>query len=264
MPRLIILLWLLLLTSCRDNNIHRTDSAVSIAKAVYFVDAQGGGIAAGDLEQHPEIKVVHQFSGLKEGLEEGMAIWIDKNSAGDIDLNWLKESPQNMKPIVLVGYHDALYAFREILDAFGISGPQVGFSMADVESGFSVWKWKETAGAENSAWSLGYDELPTVVNIAAVTDPLLAGLEPPGMTAPFDEQKAVEAVLADHPEYPQAGEFAFIHCRWKRFVFRHLQYNSFAEYVDPTVVRSKGHDVVNEIYNIIVLEEILFYIGIRS
>jgi hypothetical protein len=175
-------------------------------KAVYFVSEDDGEIDSVDLQQHPEIKVVHKFSELKEESGKGIAIWIDKSVADQVDRNWLRDLPQRSNPIVLVGYHDSLYAFRETLDAFDIHGPKIDWSSVRVTPGFSVWKWKEFTPSTKSAWRHGYDQPSTVENILAVTDPLLEGKEPPVGQDLFNKTQAVDAVLKDHPEYPQAGE----------------------------------------------------------
>jgi hypothetical protein len=156
-------------------------------KAVYFVSAGGGEIDSVDLQQHPEVKVVHKFSELKEESSEGNAIWIDKNIADQVDHEWLRELPQRSNPIVLVGYHNSLYAFRETLDAFDISGPQVDWSSVRVTPGFSVWKWKEFTPSTKSAWMGGYDQSSTVDHILAITDPLLEGKILPVEVPSFDK-----------------------------------------------------------------------------
>jgi hypothetical protein len=192
--------------SKKEVSLISEDNLKHSTKAVYFVSAGGGEIDSVDLQQHPEVKVVHKFSELKEESSEGNAIWIDKNIADQVDHEWLRELPQRSNPIVLVGYHNSLYAFRETLDAFDISGPQVDWSSVRVTPGFSVWKWKEFTPSTKSAWMGGYDQSSTVDHILAITDPLLEGKIPPVEVPSFDKQQAVDAVLTDHPDYPRIGE----------------------------------------------------------
>jgi len=152
------------------------------------------------------VKVVHRFDDLKTSASEGIAIWIDKNAAEQVDLDWLRKPPQQEDPIALIGYGNALYAFREKLNAFGIEGPRADWNHEALAPGFSVWMWRDDSGKSRSAWNLGYREPATVDNVRAVTDALLDGKEPPAPPEAFDADQAVAAVLREHPEYPAAGE----------------------------------------------------------
>jgi hypothetical protein len=144
-------------------------------KAIYYVSENGGEISTADLEQHAEIKVVHRFADLKAASKAGIAIWIDKNVADQVNHQWLNESPQLEIPIVLVGYNNALYSFREVLDAFGIEGPSVDWSKIQLTPGFSVWLWKEHKVTTKSAWNKGYNQSATVEHIEVVIDSMLTG-----------------------------------------------------------------------------------------
>ncbi len=182
-------------------------------KAVYFAPKDGAEIDAADLRRHPEVKVVHHFDDLKEASGQGIAIWIDKDVADQVDRDWLDASPQISVPIVVVGYHDTLYAFRETLGAFYIEGPRVDWSKQRVAPGFSVWMWKEYTPRTKSAWHRGYDQTAAVRDILAVTDALLAGNVPPleedalpSGADSFGPDQAMALVLQDHAEYPRAGE----------------------------------------------------------
>ncbi len=140
--------------------------------AVYFVATEGGEIDPADLQQHPELAVVHTFADLKAVAAEKAAIWIDKNVTDQVEHAWLSEQSRFAKTIVVVGYHDSLYAFREALDAFGIKGPYVDWSQKSVSPGFSVWKLKTYTATQRSAWLRGYEESSTVERIVAATAPL--------------------------------------------------------------------------------------------
>lgn len=222
MPRVIGLLCfvVVLLTACQMQGASRSapplsaSAAVSksnleqasAADAVYFTAIDGGEIDKGDLQRHPELSVVHSFAALKSVSVEKDAIWIDKNVTDQVDLAWLREQPQLVKTIVVVGYHDSLYAFREALPAFGIKGPYIDWSHTSISPGFSVWKWKTYTAANKSAWKRGYEQPSTIDNIVASASLLKDAQTYVAQTAPFSATQAVAAVLQDHPEYPMAGD----------------------------------------------------------
>ena len=66
-----------MLRPIRMRSLEETNSIPS-TKAKYFVSEKGGEIDSLDLQQHPEIEVVHTFSDLKEKSGKENAIWIDK------------------------------------------------------------------------------------------------------------------------------------------------------------------------------------------
>jgi hypothetical protein len=173
---LITLLVMLLMLGCSNRKLNASAQKSLQIKAVYYVLENGGEISKADLEQHAEIKVVHQFADLKAAAKAGIAIWIDRNAADQVNHQWLNEPPQLGVPIVLVGCNDALYSFREILDAFGIEGASVDWSKIQVTPGFSVWLWKEHTETTKSAWNKGYNQTANIENIEAVTNPLIKGL----------------------------------------------------------------------------------------
>lgn len=145
----------------------------SAADAVYFSAAEGGELEAADLQRHPELTVAHTFAELHSIAAEKKAIWIDKNVADQVDLAWLAEPAQLAKTIVLVGYRDSLYAFREALDAFGVEGPDVDWDRQVVSPGFSAWKWRTYTATDKSAWKRGYEPPSTVERIVEATASML-------------------------------------------------------------------------------------------
>jgi len=193
MPRLIacLLIFVVILTACQAQgssdsrpipgdgdpvamslSSEQAREQSSAANAVYFVAAEGGDIDPADLQQHPELAVVHTFDDLKAVAGEKEAIWVDKNVAGQVAHAWLREPSQLTKTIVVVGYHDSLYAFREALGAFGIKGPYVDWSQKRISPGFSVWKLKTYTATERSAWMRGYEQPSTIGQIVTTTAPL--------------------------------------------------------------------------------------------
>lgn len=145
---------------------------LSAADAVYFTAAEGGEIGPADLEQHPELAVTHAFADLQAVADSKQTIWIDKSVTDQVEPAWLSEQSLLAKTIVVVGYHDSLYAFREALDAFGIKGPYVDWSRKRVSPGFSAWKLKTSTATSKSAWLRGYEQPSTVERIVAAIAPL--------------------------------------------------------------------------------------------
>ena len=143
----------------------------SAADAVYFAASEGGEIDPADLQRYPELAVVRSFADLQAAADSKNAIWIDKNVADQVEHAWLSEQSRLKKTIVVVGYSDSLYAFREALDAFGIKGPYVDWSRKRVSPGFSVWKLKTQTSTKKSAWLRGYEQPSTVDSIVAATAP---------------------------------------------------------------------------------------------
>lgn len=148
-------------------------------KAVYLVSPGGGEIAQTDFDQHPEVVVVQNLVALQRIIVgHKAAIWIDKNALALVDLRWLRAEPQKYYPVVLVGYNNALYAFREQLNIGSIKGPYIDWSKYNLESGFSVWKLLYDTDGTRQAFMKGYQEQPAVSNILPITDSLLAGRIP--------------------------------------------------------------------------------------
>lgn len=169
----------LIFASCGSFSTHITAPTSTQAqpvqpKALYLVLAQGQ-LAADDLKAHPEVVVVHSAQELRELGRREVALWIDRDAIGLVDQAWLHAAPQKYYPVVLVGYNDALYSFREKLGGFGIIGPYVDWNARRLEPGFSVWKLKEQTSASTSAFMQGYDGAPTVEAILAKTNGLLEG-----------------------------------------------------------------------------------------
>ncbi len=142
-------------------------------KAVYFIRHRGQ-IDPEDLYAHPEVVLVHTVEEFEALGNQRIALWVDKDVLTEVDQNWLHQVPQKYNPLVVVGYNDALYAFREKLDGFGIEGPYVDWSTKTLEPGFSVWALQSDSGSvplsSVSAFMQGYRQPPTVANILAVTE----------------------------------------------------------------------------------------------
>ena len=142
-------------------------------KAVYLISKYDLQLAEDDLKKHPEVIVTDNFNKLKSLTGKKVAIWIDKNAIDKVEQGWLQKAPQKNYPIVLVGYNDALYSFREKLVGFGIHGPKIDWETKKLEPGFSVWKLKEETESSKSAYMDGYETPLTVQAILDVTNMLL-------------------------------------------------------------------------------------------
>jgi hypothetical protein len=163
--KLLIALLALLLAGCLIENKGDT-------KAVYLVGS-GQQLSAEELKEHPEIVLVDRYEDLKEIIsKKKVAIWIDKSAVSLVNDNWLHEEPQKHYPVVLVGYNDPLFSFRDALDGFGIEGPYVDWSQEKIEPGFSLWCIIDETEGVRSAFK-GFDEIPTVERILSETDEYL-------------------------------------------------------------------------------------------
>jgi hypothetical protein len=142
-------------------------------KAIYLVQGQGE-LSTEELKAHPDVLVTGWFDFLKEYAADPVAFWIDKNAVELVDNEWLNQPPQKYYPVVLVGYNDWLYSFRDQLDLFGIHGPYVDWSKETLEPGFSVGMYtKDEPNGEHSAISQSHLEVATVENLLAITNELL-------------------------------------------------------------------------------------------
>ena len=145
--------------------------------AIYLVQDQGQ-LAANDLRLHPEVMVTNSFDEFKRHSQAKVALWIDKNAASLVNMDWLHQAPQKYYPLVLVGYSDALFSFRETLAGFPIMGPAIDWSTETLEPGFSVWMIREETSSSLSTYMKGYSQPPTVDAILTITNTLLKGGPP--------------------------------------------------------------------------------------
>ena len=169
-------------TTLREHAIQPplVSSPVTTPKALYLM-RDSGQIAQADLQQHPEVVVVHTFADVQQRLSStDISIWIDKDALGLIPTQWLMQTPQKFCPLVIVGYHDALFAFRESLPGFGIGepiiGPYVDWSTQRIEPGFSVWILQPRIDAPHTRYTAvmrGYDQQPTIQAIFDISDPYI-------------------------------------------------------------------------------------------
>jgi len=157
-------------------------TASPLLKAVYLM-APKGRPPAGELEKHPEVRVVHTFQDLERLASKRTAIWIDAGALslfGDKEKEWVIRMSRRKYPFVLVGYNNALYSFREQLDCFLISGPgPIDWTQYQLTPGFSVIMLDEKplgdGGTQISGFMRGYKQEPTFEAILGVTKRLLAG-----------------------------------------------------------------------------------------
>jgi len=163
-----------------------TAPASQASKAVYLMAGKGRPPAK-ELDRHPEVTVVHTFPDLKRLASERTAVWIDAGALGlfgDKEKEWVIRMSRKKYPFVLVGYNNALYAFREQLDCFLISGPgPIDWTQYQLTPGFSVImqeeKPAEGGGTQVSGFMRGYKQEPTFQAILDVTNRLLAGTPVP-------------------------------------------------------------------------------------
>lgn len=164
----ILLITILSMTGCNDK-------IKGTAKAIYLAPKSGGQLTIEEIKKYPEVVIVNSFDELKRLVTEKTAIWIDKDTVDLIDSNWIGEKADSKNPIVLVGYNNAIYSFRDKLSAFGIKGPKIDWSKEKLEPGFSVAMLKERTSSSTSAFMKGYDVTPDIKQILSITNMLLNG-----------------------------------------------------------------------------------------
>jgi hypothetical protein len=174
MKKFCLLFLLLLISSCQLRSTDHS-STEPPPKAVYLTYGQGE-LTARDLKAHPEVIVVRTFNDFKYHASQRMALWIDRNAA-PLDAEqakWINESPPAGNPIVLVGYSDPLYSFRDLLKLCCFLGPA---TTGQPEPGFSVLQWdaKFDPNARTIVFLQGYPEKPSVNSILRITNALLEG-----------------------------------------------------------------------------------------
>ena len=142
-------------------------------KAIYIIPKSGAQLSEDELRNYPEIAVVYTFKDLKDKTVEKMAIWIDKGAIDLVEQEWFHQDPQRDYPLVIVGYSNALYSFREKMSGFGIEGPYVDWNKQKLDGGFSTWMLKEATYTSTSAFMKGYDMPLSVDGILAKSNMLL-------------------------------------------------------------------------------------------
>jgi hypothetical protein len=167
----ILIVLILGLTGC-------TGKGKRTIKAVYLAPENGGQLSEGEIEKYPEVIRVTSSNELEKSASKKTAIWIDKDAVHLLDSDWLQKKSESQIPIVLIGYKDALYSFREKLSGFGIEGPDVDWSQKELEPGFSVWILNKKTNSSRSAFMKGYDSIPNVGEILSITNMLLEGKFP--------------------------------------------------------------------------------------
>jgi hypothetical protein len=174
MKKLSLLLLLLFISSCQFRS---TDDASMEPpqKAVYLTYSQGE-LSSKELKAHPEVILATTFNDFKYYASQKRALWIDRSATplNPEQEKWINEVPQVYYPIVLVGYIDTLFSFRDLLKLCCFMGPAIG---AKPEPGFSIIQWEKTSdpNARTAAFLQGYPEKPTVASILHITNTLLAG-----------------------------------------------------------------------------------------
>ncbi|GFP75328.1 hypothetical protein [Clostridium fungisolvens] len=150
----------------------------STVKAIYLSPKEGGQLTKEDLDKYPEVLRVTSQKEMKALVTKNTAIWIDKDSVNLVDSDWLSEQAKNKFPIVLVGYNDPIYSFRDKLSCFNIKGPYIDWSKQKLEPGFSVGMFKEQTAEESSVFLKKYDMVPDTKQILSITNILLDGKLP--------------------------------------------------------------------------------------
>ena len=138
-------------------------------RAVYFVTGNGM-LPNHELEDSSEIFVVHSFLDLQMiAAQSRVALLIDKDSLQHVNANWLHQEPQKFYPLIVLGYCEPLFVFREVLPGFSIEGPGISWDVCSLEHGYSVWALYE----DGDIFMKGYSQDPTVDELQQITKSLL-------------------------------------------------------------------------------------------
>jgi hypothetical protein len=156
-------------------------------RIVYLKPENSGQISDTDLKNYLQILVVHNFADLEKNMATKVGIWIDKDSVGLIPEGWLGQLPQKNYPLVLLGFNNALYSFRDKLTVNAISGPHVDWSKQRLEPGFSIWKIEEATGDSLHVTMAGFDR-PVNVEAALIATNALLGEENYQIAAMTDQK----------------------------------------------------------------------------
>jgi hypothetical protein len=174
----VIALALAVLTAAHATQSDKSVPHPVVLRAVYLVK-ETGELSAADLKAHPDVAVVHTWANFQaKAAGQTVALWIDKDAMSLVQMGgadvWLNREPQKWYPVIMVGYNDCLYAFRELMPYFGIKGPPVDWSQRKVEPGFSLWKLQDESTTGRSATMHGFEIKPTVSAIERLTESWLS------------------------------------------------------------------------------------------
>ena len=172
MKRAILILVAFLIAGCSPTL--KSSSGIPI-KAIYLVQGTGQ-LSQEDLQAHSEVMVTNNFDEFKKLAKSKVALWIDINAVGLVEMGWLNREPQKSYPLVLLGVSNALCAFRDTLDVDAIFGPQADCSAPP--PGFSIWMIEIETDTRRLAFMNGYEQAPATQDILAKTNLLLEGKEP--------------------------------------------------------------------------------------
>jgi hypothetical protein len=164
----ILIIVILTMIGCNDK------TKVTV-KTIYLVPKNGGQLSKVEIGNYPEVISVTSFDELKRLATERTAIWIDKDVVELVDLNWIQEKAERKVPLVLIGYSNTLYSFREKLPVFGLEGPYLDWSKEKLEPGFSIGMLKEKTFTSTSVFTKGYDITIDIKQILSITNMLLKG-----------------------------------------------------------------------------------------
>lgn len=158
--------------------------SINKPRAIYLVQGNGE-LAPQDLRTHPDVIVTSDVNKFKKYAQSKIALWIDKNAVNLVNDGWLDQAPQAYNPIVLIGYNDTLYSFRDNLDLCCFSGPIGNRDESKLVPGFSVILREESNSFPNAVFLRAYKQTPRVSEILDVTNGLLDGTIKPTPTKSF-------------------------------------------------------------------------------
>lgn len=153
------------------------------AEVVYLKPLYGGEFSDNELKKYSNILVVHSVKQFRYAADNKiLPIWIDKTCFEKIDLQWVELKLRQYYPVVVVGYGNADYPFRNIpIGRKGPGGPLIDaqkykdyLNKIKKENGISVCKKKPDENIANwGAFTYGFKGEPLIEETLMISRKLL-------------------------------------------------------------------------------------------
>lgn len=153
------------------------------AEVVYLKPLYGGEFSDNELKKYSNILVVHSVKQFRYVADNKiLPIWIDKACFEKIDLQWVELKLRQYYPVVVIGYGNADYPFRNMpIGRKGPGGPLVDaqkykdyLNKIKKENGISVCKKKLDENIANwGAFTYGFKGEPLIEETLMISRKLL-------------------------------------------------------------------------------------------
>lgn len=153
------------------------------AEVAYLKPLYGGEFSDNELKKYSNILVVHSVKQLRYVADNKiLPIWIDKACFEKIDLQWVELKLRQYYPVVVIGYGNADYPFRNIpIGRKGPGGPLIDaqkykdhLNKIKKENGISVCKKKLDENIANwGTFTYGFKGEPLIEETLMISRKLL-------------------------------------------------------------------------------------------